>query len=209
MWECDCLCVWTWCERVWLQVDFHLVQNVARATFSFCHRSSRMEPSRNPFNFNNRVVARATFCTEWKSTLRLWVRVSYSVDVTVTVTVGTSVSVWVCLSTWMWLWKCECIRVWKCNCQYGCEYEFTNVSVAENVNASLAVTMCYQPLWMRTYYLPKITPGCNSKLIFNLIYIINCHCTFWLNSFLAVSMFAFICGNLEKIRTYGYESSDR
>ena len=33
-----------------LRVDFHLVQSVARATFPFSLRSSRMEPSRNLFN---------------------------------------------------------------------------------------------------------------------------------------------------------------
>ena len=51
------------------KVDFYLVQNVARATSSCCLRSSRMEPSRNLFNFDNIAVARATFCTKWKSTL--------------------------------------------------------------------------------------------------------------------------------------------
>ena len=52
-----------------LKVDFHLVQNVARATFYFCLRGSRMEPSRNLLNFNNASVARATFSTNWKHTL--------------------------------------------------------------------------------------------------------------------------------------------
>ena len=52
-----------------IKVDFHLVKNVACTTFSFCLRKSRMEPSRNLFNFNNADVARTIFCTKWKSTL--------------------------------------------------------------------------------------------------------------------------------------------
>ena len=44
-----------------LRVDFHLVQNVARASFSYCFSSSRMEPNRNIFNFNYAAVAHATF----------------------------------------------------------------------------------------------------------------------------------------------------
>ena len=56
----------TW--KLQLKVDFHLVKNVTRTTISFCLRSSRMEPRRNVFNFNNLAVARPIFCTKWKST---------------------------------------------------------------------------------------------------------------------------------------------
>ena len=57
------------CGENGIRVDFHLAQNVPRARpFPFCVRGSRMEPSRNLFNFNNVVVARATFCTKSKST---------------------------------------------------------------------------------------------------------------------------------------------
>ena len=54
-----------------IKVDFHLAQNVARAKFSFCLRSSQMQPSRNLFNSNNAAVAHATFCSTWKSNLKL------------------------------------------------------------------------------------------------------------------------------------------
>ena len=53
-----------------LKVDFHLVENIARATFSFCLTSSQIEPSTNLFNFNNAAVVRATFWTNWKSTFK-------------------------------------------------------------------------------------------------------------------------------------------
>ena len=53
-----------------LKVDFHLVQNVSRATFPFCLRTSLMEPSRNLFNFNA-AVAHGIFCSKWKSSLTL------------------------------------------------------------------------------------------------------------------------------------------
>ena len=51
------------CQK-FVKVDFHLVQNVALAIFSYCLRSSRMEPSRNLFNFNNTAVARAILCSK-------------------------------------------------------------------------------------------------------------------------------------------------
>ena len=53
-----------------IKADFHLVQSVARATFSFCLRSSQVQSSRKLFNFYNTTVARATFCTKWISALR-------------------------------------------------------------------------------------------------------------------------------------------
>ena len=61
------------CTRIWvraIKVDFHLRQNIARETFSFCLRSSGVESRINLFNFNNAAIARETFCTKWKSTLR-------------------------------------------------------------------------------------------------------------------------------------------
>lgn len=64
-----------------LKVNCHLVRNVARATFSFCLRSCRMESSRNLFNFYNAAVARARFCTKWKSTFKWFACYSYLIFV--------------------------------------------------------------------------------------------------------------------------------
>lgn len=59
------------CAVSWLMADFHLVQSVSWATFSFCLNRCRMEPSRNLFTLNSTAVVRATFGTKWKSTLKL------------------------------------------------------------------------------------------------------------------------------------------
>ena len=42
-------------------------------TFYFCLPNFQVQPSRRLLNFNNTTVARATFCTKWKSAFRPYV----------------------------------------------------------------------------------------------------------------------------------------
>ena len=59
-------------QDIYFKADFHVVQNIPRAIFSFCLRSSQVQASRKLFNPSNTTVTRAVCYTKRKSAFKLF-----------------------------------------------------------------------------------------------------------------------------------------